>query len=66
MEKIGVDKNFRRNGYGRILISEIKKKAKKENCNRIELTCWSFNKNAIKFYEKMDMKVQKLTMEMKV
>lgn len=66
MEKIGVDKNLRKNGYGRILISEIKKKAKKENCNRIELTCWNFNKNAIKFYEKMGMKVQKLTMETKV
>ena len=66
VEKIGVDKDYRRNGYGRILINEIKKKAKKENCNRIELTCWSFNKNAIKFYEKMGMKVQKSTMEMKV
>ena len=66
MKKIGVDKKFRRNGYGKILINEINKKAKKENCNRIELICWNFNKNAIKFYEKMGMKVQKLTMEMKV
>lgn len=61
-----MDKDYRRNGYGRILINEIKKKAKKEDCNRIELTCWSFNKNAIKFYEKIGMEVQKLTMEMKV
>ena len=66
VEKIGVDKNFRRNGYGRILINAIKKKAKQENCNRIELNCWSFNKNAIKFYRKIGMKVQKLTMEIEI
>ena len=49
-----------------MLMNEIKTIAKEKGCDRIELTCWSFNKNAIKFYEKMGMKVQKSTMEMKV
>ncbi len=66
IQKIGVDDKFRRKGIGKLLIEEVKKKAKKSGCSRIELSCWSFNKNAIKFYEECGMSVQRLNMEMKI
>ena len=49
-----------------MLMNEIKIIAKEKGCDRIELTCWSFNKNALEFYKNYGMRVQKLTMEMKV
>ncbi len=54
-----------RKGYGRLLIEEIKNKAT-NNVKRIELTCYSFNENAIKFYEKLDFKEQKKIYELKL
>lgn len=49
-----------------MLIDEITTIAKEKECNRIELTCWSFNKDALEFYKKIGMDIQKLTMEMKL
>lgn len=66
IRKIGVDEEFRRKGTGKLLIEEVKKEAKKSNCSRVELSCCSFNKDAIKFYEKCGMSVQRLNMEMKI
>lgn len=66
IQKIGVDDKFRRKGIGKLLIEEVKKEAKKFGCSRIELSCWSFNIDAIKFYEECGMSVQRLNMEMKI
>lgn len=64
--KIVVDKKCQRQGVGTLLIQEINKIARKLNCNRIELSCWSFNKEAIEFYKAQGMKVQRLNMEIGV
>ena len=64
--KIVVDKKCQRQGVGTLLMQEINKVAKELNCNRIELSCWSFNKKAIEFYEACGMKVQRLNMEIEV
>lgn len=64
--KIVVDKKCQRQGVGTLLMQEINKVAKELNCNRIELSCWSFNKKAIEFYESCGMKVQRLNMEIEV
>ena len=40
--------------------------AKIKKCNFVELNCWNFNKNAIEFYEKCEMKTQRNIMEIKV
>ena len=66
VEKIGVSKKSKRKGIGKLMLEEIKKIAKSLNCNRIELSCWSFNKNAIKFYKSQNMKIQKLNMEVDI
>lgn len=64
--KIVVDKKCQRQGVGTLLIQEINKIARKLNCNRIELSCWSFNKEAIEFYKAQGMNIQRLNMEIEV
>ena len=64
--KIVVDKKCQRQGVGTLLMQEINKVAKELNCNRIELSCWSFNKKAIEFYKSQGMNIQRLNMEMEV
>ena len=64
--KIVVDKKCQRQGVGTLLIQEMNKIAKELKCNRMELSCWSFNKEAIEFYKSQGMKVQRLNMEIEV
>ena len=64
--KIVVDKKCQRQGVGTLLMQEINKIARKLNCNRIELSCWSFNKEAIEFYKAQGMNIQRLNMEIEV
>jgi hypothetical protein len=45
------------------LINEIKKIAKENKCDNINLSVWSFNENAIKFYKHTGFKSQKINME---
>ena len=66
VEKIVVDKKCQRQGVGTLLIQEMNKIAKELKCNRMELSCWSFNKEAIEFYKAQEMKVQRLNMEIKI
>ena len=64
--KIVVDKKCQRQGVGTLLMQEINKIAKELKCSRMELSCWSFNKEAIEFYKAQGMKVQRLNMEIGV
>ena len=64
--KIVVDKKCQRQGVGTLLMQEMNKIAKELKCNRMELSCWSFNKEAIEFYKAQGMKVQRLNMEIEV
>lgn len=63
IDELVIDKDYRRKGYGKILIDEIKKISKQLNCDRIELNCWAFNKEAFDFYGKMGMKIQRVILE---
>ena len=45
-------------------MNEIKENAKKLGCERVELSCWSFNASAINFYKSIGMKIQKMYMEL--
>lgn len=64
-ELVVAEKN-RGNGTGKVLFKEVMKIAKIKKCNFVELNCWNFNKDAIKFYEKCEMKIQRNIMEIKV
>ena len=66
IDEIVIKDEFKRQGIGKKLIYKAKEIAKKENCSRLELNCWIFNKNAIEFYKKIGMNEQRITMEMKI
>ena len=63
IEELGVNEKYRRQGIGSRLIKEVRNIARKEGCSRVELNCWCFNENAIKFYKKIGMKEQRINME---
>lgn len=66
LDELVVDENIRGKGIGRSLFLEVNKIAKENNCNAVELNCWNFNRQAIKFYEKCGMNTQRLIMEVKI
>jgi GNAT superfamily N-acetyltransferase len=53
LEDIFITKARRNKGIGQKFMFELIKIAKKNNCGRIELAVLVWNKNAIKFYEKL-------------
>ena len=55
IDALVVDVNHRKNGIGKILMQEMEKLAKDNNCSSVELNVWAFNENAIKFFEGMGM-----------
>ena len=60
-----MDKNHRRKGIAKKLFSYLTLKAKENNIDSIELNVWSFNTEAIKFYESMGMNIKNIRMEIK-
>ena len=65
IENIVVDKNHRRKGIAKKLFNYLTLKAKENNIDSIELNVWSFNTEAIKFYESMGMNIKNIRMEIK-
>ena len=53
LEDIFVLKEFRKKGIGYSLFLKLVKEARRNGCGRIELAVLTWNKNAIKFYEKL-------------
>ena len=66
IDELVVDENIRGKGIGKSLFLEVNKITKESNCNAVELNCWNFNRQAIKFYEKCGMNTQRLIMEVKI
>ena len=66
LDDLCVDETKRGSGTGKLLMEHIKKYAKEINADNLELNVWSFNKQAISFYEHMGFTVQKSTMEIKI
>lgn len=53
VEDIYVDEEYRGRGFGKMLFKEIFKRAKENDCGRIEWTCLKWNEPSKKFYESM-------------
>ena len=66
IDEIIIDNDYKKKGYGKMLITEVTKFAEKNNCKRIELNCWSFNRSALKFYEKTGFIQQRIVFEKEV
>ena len=66
IDEIVIDNDYKKKGYGKTLITEVTKFAKENNCKRIELNCWSFNEDALRFYEKIGFVQQRIIFEKEV
>ena len=66
IDEIIIDNDYKKKGYGKTLITEVTKFAKENKCKRIELNCWSFNEDALKFYEKIGFVQQRIIFEKEV
>ena len=61
IENIIIDENYRKKGYGNILIKELIEICKKEKCYKIILNC---DYNLKEFYKKNNFTSNKLSMEL--
>lgn len=53
VEEICVDERFRRQGVGCALMQAVREEAKSMGCPRVVLDVWSFNEEAMRFYQSM-------------
>lgn len=63
IDDVCVDELYRKHGIGKLLMSATKQVAIDHKCHICDLNVWSFNENAIKFYESCGMKKQRIFME---
>ena len=66
IEAICVDKNYRGNGIGTLLLDYIKNVGKEQGCTDMYLTVNQENENAIKVYEKFGFEVKNIAYMMKI
>jgi len=63
IDDICVDEAARGQGVGRVLFEHVKRFAAEEGCYNVTLNVWTCNPGAMRFYEEMGMKPQKIGME---
>ena len=63
IDDLCVDERRRGTGVGKALYAHVLDFAKNEGCYNVTLNVWSCNESAMKFYEKMGLKPQKIGME---
>ncbi len=64
VDQLIISENYRGKGLGKKLMDEVKNIALKNNCDRIELDCWMFNKSAIAMYEHIGFDRQRIMFEL--
>ena len=63
IDDLCVDEQARGQHIGRLLYDYVINYAKENNFYNVTLNVWADNKNAVKFYEKIGLKIQKIGME---
>ena len=63
IDDLCVDEGCRGTGVGRALYEYILAFAREQGCYNVTLNVWSCNESALRFYEKMGLKPQKIGME---
>ena len=63
IDDLCVDENARGKGIGTAIYQEICRYAKQRRCYSVTLNVWSCNESAMKFYESLGLKPQKVGME---
>ena len=61
-----IDEKYRHQGIGKKLFEYSKKQAEEYHCDSIELNVWSFNRDAVEFYEHLGMTNRSQIMELKI
>lgn len=64
IDDVCVSSACQRQGIGRMLMDECKRQARLSHCHTIDLGVWSFNQNAIAFYESCGLKEREKRMEL--
>ncbi|QAA32441.1 GNAT family N-acetyltransferase [Clostridium manihotivorum] len=64
IDAFSVKKTSQKNGLGTLLFNHILEYAEAEAVSSIQLVVWEFNKDAIKFYEKMGLTTRNRRMEL--
>lgn len=63
IDDLCVDESCRGKGVGKAVYNEILRYAKMRRCYHVTLNVWACNESAMKFYERLGLKVQKIGME---
>lgn len=63
IDDLCVDEKYRKKGIGTALYGYVVKLAKESGCHNMTLNVWAQNEDAIIFYSRMGLSVQKYTME---
>lgn len=63
VDQLIITEKSRGQGYGKLLMDELIKIGKQNNCERVELDCWTFNENALAMYEHIGFKKQRIMFE---
>jgi len=66
MEDLCVSQDYRKQGIGKRLFIEAKKRTLEFNVDSLELMVWEFNKNAIDFYKNKGMHTRSRILEIKL
>lgn len=66
MGDLCVHSDYRRQGIGKQLFEVACQMSKDDGAATLELMVWSFNENAVRFYEELGMTAKNLTMELKL
>lgn len=64
VDDLCVDETCRGTGVGKALMTHAVQFAKGSGCHNVTLNVWSFNENAMRFYESFGMHEQRRTMEL--
>ena len=63
VDQLIITEKSRGQGYGKLLMNELIKIGKENNCERVELDCWTFNENALAMYKHIGFKKQRIIIE---
>ena len=66
VDALFVEQDCRRKGTAKRLYEYLAAKAEEEECARIDLKVWGFNKGALAFYQSMGFQIQSYNMEKKL
>lgn len=63
VDDLVVDQSYQRRGIAKSLFQKAEERAKALGAERMDLTVWSFNENALKFYQSIGMVPQRYILE---